>query len=44
MATMTLQVPPSLRLRINKARKESQNGETIRCNSKAEMEQYFASL
>lgn len=38
------EMTPALRRRINKARKESQNGETIRCNNKAEMEQYFASL
>lgn len=37
-------ITPALRRRINKARKESERGETIRCNSKAEMEQYFASL
>ena len=38
------EITPALRRRINKARKESERGETIRCNSKAEMEQYFASL
>ena len=38
------EITPALRRRINAARKESERGETIRCNSKAEMEQYFASL
>lgn len=38
------EITPALRRRINKARKESERGETIRCNTKAEMEQYFASL
>jgi hypothetical protein len=38
------EITPALRRRINKARKESERGETIRCNNKAEMEQYFASL
>ena len=38
------EITPALRRRINAARKESKRGETIRCNSKAEMEQYFASL
>ena len=37
-------ITPALRRRINKARKESQQGETIRCNNKAEMQQYFDSL
>ena len=38
------EITPALRRRINAARKESERGETIRCNNKAEMEQYFASL
>ena len=37
-------VTPALRRRISKARKESQQGETIRCNNKSEMLQYFDSL
>jgi len=37
-------ITPALRRRISKARKESQQGETIRCNNKAEMQQYFDSL
>jgi hypothetical protein len=40
----TASITPALRRRINKARKESQQGETIRCNNKAEMLQYFDSL
>jgi len=37
-------ITPALRRCINKARKESQQGETIRCNDKTEMQQYFDSL
>lgn len=37
-------ITPALRRRINKARKESERGETIRCRNKAEMQQYFDSL
>ena len=37
-------ITPALRRRINKARKESERGETIRCSNKAEMQQYFDSL
>ena len=37
-------ITPAMRRHINKARKESKQGETIVCRSKAEMQQYFDSL
>ena len=37
-------ITPALRRSINKARKESERGETIRCRNKTEMQQYFDSL
>ena len=37
-------VTPAMRRRIAQARKEHEKGETIRCNNKAEMQQYFDSL
>ena len=37
-------ITPAMRRRINKARKESKQGETMVCRNKAEMQQYFDSL
>lgn len=37
-------ITPAMRRRINKARKESRQGETVVCKNKAEMQQYFDSL
>lgn len=37
-------ITPALRSRIRKARKESDNGETIVCSSPEEMQRYFDSL
>lgn len=37
-------ITPAMRRQINKARKESAAGETVRCKNKAEMLQYFESL
>lgn len=37
-------ITPAMRRHINKARKESKQGETVVCRSKAEMQQYFDSL
>ena len=53
MAIMTVQIPaaqagpsitPALRRRINKARKEYAEGQTIKCRTKQEMQQFFDSL
>ncbi len=38
------EITPALRRRINKARKESANGETISCKTPQEMQQFFDSL
>ena len=37
-------ITPAMRRQINKARKESKQGETVVCRNKAEMQQYFDSL
>ena len=37
-------VTPALRRRINKARKEYAEGQTIKCRTKQEMQQFFDSL
>ena len=37
-------ITPAMRRRITKARKELERGETIHCNTKTEMQQYFDSL
>lgn len=37
-------ITPAMRRRINKARKESKQGETMVCRNKAEMQRYFDSL
>lgn len=37
-------ITPAMRRSINKARKESQSGETVICRSKTEMQQFFDSL
>lgn len=40
----TKTITPAMRRKINKARKESMQGETIVCRNKAEMQQFFDSL
>ena len=37
-------ITPALRTRIKKARKESDDGETVVCSTPEEMQQYFDSL
>jgi hypothetical protein len=37
-------ITPAMRRSINKARREYANGETIKCSSPEEMQQYFDSL
>ena len=37
-------ITPALRRRINKARKEYAEGQTIKCRTKQEMQQFFDSL
>ncbi|MBR6285493.1 MAG: hypothetical protein IKR18_00665 [Bacteroidaceae bacterium] len=37
-------ITPAMRRAINKARRESANGETISCSTPEEMQRYFDSL